>query len=154
MTTATPNPQQLAERRRLADGAKLAPLARFAAIARAAQASDVQTPAQVPGLDYDARTLELTFSSETPVPRWFGLEVLSHDANAANLSRFNDGANVLFNHDMDDVLGVVERAWVGPDRRGHAVVRFGRDARGQWALDQVADGILRNVSFMYQPSDY
>jgi HK97 family phage major capsid protein len=157
MTTTAPNLQQLAERRRLADGTRLAPLARFAAIARAAAAaaaSEVQTPATVPGLDYEARTLELTFSSETPVPRWFGLEVLSHDPNAADLSRFNDGANLLFNHDMDDVLGVVERAWVGPDRRGHAVVRFGRDTRGQWALDQVADGILRNVSFMYQPSDY
>jgi len=155
-TTATPPPPVKA---RLADGAKLSPLARFAGIARAAAqavqaAEGAQTPAQVPGLDLAARTLEFSFSSEAPVARWFGDEVLSHDAGAADLTRLNDSANLLFNHNMDDVLGVVERAWVGPDKRGHAVVRFGKDARGQWALDQVADGILRNVSFMYQPSDY
>lgn len=140
---------------RLADGTKLAPQARFVAIGRAAPAADgVQTPAPVPGFNVDARTLEISFSSEAPVARWFGNEVLSHEAGAADLSRLNDSANLLFNHNMDDVLGVVERAWVGPDRRGHAVVRFGKDARGQWAMDQVADGILRNVSFMYLPSDY
>jgi len=153
------SPTTAPTRQRLKDGAPLGPQSRFVGIARARAAADggdtaAQASAQVPGLDIEARTLEISFSSEAPVDRWFGKEVLSHDAGAADLSRLNDGANLLFNHDMDDVLGVVERAWIGPDRRGHAVVRFGRDERGAWALAQVADGILRNVSFMYQPSDY
>lgn len=137
MTTAT------LERRRLQDGDAAQPQRRV-----------VQFRAEAAAVDRESRTVELTFSSEYPVERWFGLEVLSHAAGAADLSRLNDGGNLLWNHDTSDVLGVIERAWIGTDRRGHAVVRFGKDERGTWAMDQVDDGILRNVSFMYVASDY
>ncbi len=108
----------------------------------------------IEGLDEGARTLTMTFSSEAPVRRWFGNEVLSHAPGAADLSRLNDGANLLWGHDSDDVLGVVEKAWIGDDLRGYVTVRFGKDDRGNWAMAQVADGIIRNVSFMYVADDY
>jgi HK97 family phage major capsid protein/HK97 family phage prohead protease len=96
------------------------------------------------------RTIELTFSSETPVQRWFGKEVLDHSKKAARLDRLNDGAPVLFNHDLDDLRGVVEKAWIGQDKRGHALIRLANNEDGQKALDLINDNVLRNVSFMYR----
>ena len=107
-----------------------------------------------PVVDLKKRTATLSFSSEAPVQRWFGSEVLSHARGAADLSRLNNGGPLLFNHDMDDVLGVVESASIAPDGKGRAVVRFGSDERGEWALQQVADGILTNVSFLYTVNKY
>src|SRR5690349_20444364 len=57
---------------------------------------------------------------------------------------------VLFNHDMSDLLGVVEEIWLDKDRTARARIRFGKDERGEWAMNQVADGVLVNVSFMYR----
>jgi len=98
----------------------------------------------------DERTVEFSFSSETPVKRWFGNEVLSHDSSAVDLGRMNDGAPVLFNHDPDRVIGVVERAWVdGEKRRARALVRFSRNAFAEEVLADVRDGVLRNISVGY-----
>jgi len=97
-----------------------------------------------------ARTFEFPFSSEYPVARYFGNEVLSHDVEAANLMRLNDGAPLLFNHNPDKVVGVVERAWIdGEKKRGYAKVRFSRNKFAQEVLDDVKDGILRGISFGY-----
>ena len=102
----------------------------------------------------EERVMEFPFSSEYPVERYFGKEVLSHEMNAAILDRLNDGAPLLFNHDPDRVLGVVERAWVdGKKKRGYAKVRFSRSNAAQEILDDVRDGILRGVSFGYQIDD-
>ena len=96
------------------------------------------------------RIYEFPFSSEFPVARYFGNEILSHEADAANLSRLNDGAPLLFNHNPDKVIGVVERAYIdGKRRRGYARVRFSRNAFAQEILSDVKDGVLRNVSFGY-----
>ena len=96
------------------------------------------------------RTMEFPFSSEYPVERYFGKEVLSHEMTSAALERLNDGAPLLFNHDPDRIVGVVERAWVdGKKKRGYAKVRFSRNKLAQEVLDDVKDGILRGVSFGY-----
>ena len=49
-------------------------------------------------VDVEKRMVEVAFSSEAEVERWFGKETLSHDAKACDLSRLNDGGAVLFNH--------------------------------------------------------
>ena len=96
------------------------------------------------------RTFEFPFSSEYPVARYFGNEILSHEVESADLSRLNDGAPLLFNHNPDRVIGVVERAYIdGKKRRGYARVRFSRNAFAQEILSDVKDGVLRNVSFGY-----
>ena len=46
----------------------------------------------------DDRTIEFPFSSEYPVARYFGEEILSHERGAADLTRLNNGAPLLFNH--------------------------------------------------------
>lgn len=135
-------------KKRLSSGDKLAPLTRSLEL-RAIRAADAG-----PIVDESTRELELTFSSEQPCARWWGDEVLSHEAGAADLARLNDGAPLLFNHDMDDVIGVIEKASIGADRRGHATVRFARTARADEVVSMINDRVLRNVSFMYRPDHY
>jgi HK97 family phage major capsid protein/HK97 family phage prohead protease len=98
----------------------------------------------------EERTMEFSFSSEYPVQRYFGNEVLSHDRGAVDLSRLADGAPLLFNHDTSRVVGVVERAWLdGDKKRGMVSVKFSRNAFAQEVMADVADGVLRNVSVGY-----
>ena len=100
--------------------------------------------------EVEDRTYEFPFSSEFPVARYFGNEILSHDEKAADLSRLNDGAPLLFNHNPDRVIGVVEGARIdSKGRRGYARVRFSRNPFAQEVLSDVKDGVLRNVSFGY-----
>ena len=65
----------------------------------------------------DERSIEFPFSSEYPVARYFGNEVLQHDVRSADLSRLNDSAPLLFNHDPNKVIGVVERAWIDGQKK-------------------------------------
>lgn len=105
-------------------------------------------------VDRETRTVTFSCSSEEPVPMYFGDEILSHAPGACDLSRMNSGGALLFNHDTGDLLGVVVRAWIGSDRRCYVTVRFGRDERGEWAMGQVDDGILTNVSVRYVTHEY
>lgn len=100
-------------------------------------------------VDEEKRTVELAFSSEEPVKRWFGDEILSHELNACDLSRLNDGAALLFNHDWNQQIGVIERAWIDSDKKGRAVVRFGNSALAIEKFQDVQDGILRHISVGY-----
>jgi HK97 family phage major capsid protein/HK97 family phage prohead protease len=107
-----------------------------------------------PIVDVDQRKITFPFSSELPVQRWYGNEILEHDTESADLSRLNDGAPLLFNHEMNDVIGKVERAWINStERRGYATVRFAKTARAEEVLGMVRDEILPNVSFMYRILD-
>lgn len=100
------------------------------------------------------RTLEFPFSSEYPVARYFGNEILAHTREAVDLTRLNNGAPLLFNHDPDKLIGVVERAWVDEDlKRGYARVRMSRNPFAQEVMNDVRDGVLRNVSFGYAIND-
>lgn len=101
-------------------------------------------------LGAEDRTLEFPFSSETAVERWFGDEVLSHASGAADLTRLNDSAPLLWNHDPDQMIGVVESARIGKDKRGYAKVRFGTSPKAEEILSDVRAGIIRNVSFGYR----
>ena len=63
-------------------------------------------------VDEEARTIELSFSSNAPVERMFSNEVLEHTEDAVDLNRLNTGAPLLLEHDRSQQVGVVERAWV------------------------------------------
>lgn len=105
-------------------------------------------------VDLDARTCTFPFSSEEPVPRWFGDEILSHAKGAMRTGTRQGALPLLYNHNRDDLLGVVENVRCGDDQRAYCTVRFGRDERGDWAMQQAADGVLVNASFMYQVFKY
>lgn len=101
------------------------------------------------------RTVELSFSSEKPVLRWFGNEKLGHDPDHVDLVRLNDGGAVLMDHDHRDLVAVVESAWLDSDsRKGRAKVRFGKSARAEEIFNDVKDDIRRNVSVGYTIQQY
>ena len=130
-------------------GHKFSTLAKIAAL-RAMEGRKFQRAEMTAFAEMDDRTYEFPFSSENPVARYFGNEILSHETKAADLSRLNDGAPLLFNHDVDRVIGVVETARIDDKlKRGYARVRFSKNEFAQEVLADVRDGILRNVSFGY-----
>ena len=100
-------------------------------------------------LDEENRTVRLSFSSEEPVERWFGSEVLSHSPESVRMDRLNGGAPLLWNHDTSDQIGRVESASI-EDGRGYAVVRFSKSARAEELYQDVVDGITSNVSVGYR----
>lgn len=102
-------------------------------------------------LNDEQRTVELSFSSDIELERWPGtVEVLDHSRQAVDLTRLNNGGPLLFNHDLDEQIGVVESATIGADRKGRAVVRFSRSQLAEEKWQDVKDGILRNVSVGYR----
>lgn len=105
--------------------------------------------ATVAGVNLEARTVELSFSSECEYERWYGIEVLSHDATAVRMGRLQDKAAVLWNHDWDDMRGVVESARIDGDRKGRAVIRLSKNEGGEELLQDIADGIVTKVSVGY-----
>ncbi|MCP4828685.1 MAG: phage major capsid protein, partial [Proteobacteria bacterium] len=104
-------------------------------------------------IDEAERTVELAFSSEEPYERHFGTEILDHSPESIQLGRMTDGAPVLVDHDPTDHVGVVESVSVDGDRRGRAIVRFGRGARATEIFNDVVDGIRRSISVGYKVLD-
>lgn len=109
----------------------------------------VQRSAEIISINEEARTVELAFSSEAPVNRWWGEERLSHDPAHVRLARLNDGGALLWNHKWDDQRGVAESARVDADRKGRAVVRFGTSAAAEELWQDVKNKIKRHVSVGY-----
>lgn len=108
----------------------------------------------IDNVDTDSRTVELSFSSETPYGRWFGDEILCHDEECINLERFNNGlGTLLFNHDRDAVVGHIEKVWV-EDNRGKALVRFDKDEQSETIFQKVQSGTLQGVSVGYSIKHY
>ena len=105
--------------------------------------------AEASPVNEDERTVELAFSSEKPVERVFGNEVLDHDPASVDLSRLNDGAPLLLEHNREEQIGVVERAHIDGDKVGRAVVKFSQSVRAQEIFQDVVDGIRRLVSVGY-----
>lgn len=107
--------------------------------------------------------LTLSFSSETPYLRstWWDEpwnEVLGHGPDECDLSRLNGGAPVLANHDRYGTctetsplanIGVVEKAWI-EDGKGYAEIKLSRRPELAGLVQDLADGIVKNVSVGYQ----
>ncbi|WP_180183696.1 phage major capsid protein [Acinetobacter sp. YH01020] len=101
-------------------------------------------------VDMEKRTVELSFSSETEVGRWFGVEILDHSPGAIEFSRLNTRAPFLMDHNSRDQVGVVENAWLDQSqRKGRALVRLSKSARGEEILQDIDDLIRTNISVGY-----
>ena len=99
----------------------------------------------------DDRRVRMAVSSEEPVERSFGMEVLEHSAEAIDLSFLNSGrAPLLLDHDPEQQIGVIESVDLdGSARRLRATVRFGKGPLAREVFDDVVDGIRANVSIGY-----
>ncbi len=101
-------------------------------------------------INVEDRTVELAFSSEEPVERWFGNEILDHSRSSVDLGRLESGGALLVDHNHSDHIGIVEKASIDNDRRGRATVRFGRSDKANEIFTDVVDGIRHNVSVGYR----
>lgn len=102
-------------------------------------------------IDREARTVELSFSSEAPVDRGFEIEILDHAPSSVRLGRLNNGGALLMDHNRTDQIGVVESAKIDPKtKKGRAVVRFSKSKRAEEIFQDVLDGIRRLVSVGYR----
>lgn len=100
----------------------------------------------------DRRLLELSFSSEEPVQRGFGMEILGHGQGEIDARFMGSGrAPLLVDHraTVENQIGIVESVSFS-DGKGRAVVRFGKTARADDVFQRVADGEISNVSVGYR----
>ena len=96
----------------------------------------------------ESRRRTISFSSEEPYRRFFGMEILDHGENAVDLSRLNSVGVLLFNHNTDKVVGKVIRAWV-ENHRGMAEVEFDTDDDAEKIFGKVRSGTLKTTSVRY-----
>lgn len=99
------------------------------------------------------RKFILSFSSEEPYERWWGVEVLSHAEGAMDLTRLNSIGCVLYNHNRDKVIGKVIRAWIENDR-GNAEIEFDTDAESETIYQKVKGETLKGVSVGYRVTNW
>ena len=102
-------------------------------------------------IDEDTRTVSIAVSSEEPVARSFGDEVLLHAEENIDLEFLRSGrAPLLLDHDPEKQIGVIQDVELDTaTRRLRAKVRFGKSALASEAFDDVVDGIRANISVGY-----
>lgn len=99
-------------------------------------------------VDVEKRTIEVAFSSEAKVLQPFGYEILDHDS--MDLEFLASGrAPVCKDHDLRIQVGIVEKAWIDSDRKGRAVLRYGKGEVAEAEFQDILDGIRTNISFAY-----
>ena len=107
-------------------------------------------------------TREITFScaSDKPYQRYDQEheiaynQILVVDESAVNLQRLNNSAPLLFNHDTDKLLGMVEKAWIVEDRIFVRVRFSANDSFADRIYKDILDGLIKNVSISYLVQDY
>jgi HK97 family phage major capsid protein len=102
----------------------------------------------------DEDRFAISISSEFPVQRWFGTEILDHSAGAVDLSRAKRGLSFLDSHDAKSVIGIVENVKVGDDKKLRGQVRFSRSAPAQQIKTDILDGIRKFISVGYSINEY
>jgi HK97 family phage major capsid protein len=102
-------------------------------------------------IDEENRRVPVAFSSEDPYLRWYGWEILGHDKAEVGLDFLGSGtAPLLDQHNHSKIIGVIEEARIDKDRKGRAVVRFGKSAYATEVYNDVLDGIRCNISVGYE----
>jgi HK97 family phage major capsid protein len=113
---------------------------------------DDETDGEAAG-ERDADRFKISISSEYPVQRWFGKEILDHSADSVDLSRAKQGLSFLDSHDSKAIIGIVERVKV-KDKKLTGVARFSRGAKAQEVKRDVQDGIRKFISVGYDVNEY
>lgn len=98
--------------------------------------------------DDKSRVVTASLSSTEPYERFFGYEILEHSADAIDLTRAKDGLPLLFSHQQESIIGVVEDVKIEGDKlRGR--LRFGNSSQANEIWKDVQDGIIKNMSIGY-----
>lgn len=104
--------------------------------------------ASIRSVEGEERTVELSFSSEEPYGRWWGVEVLDHTEGCVDLNRINSIGCVLFNHNRDKVIGKIIDSW-NEGSRCSAKVKFDDDEASDIIYKKVQSETLKGVSVGY-----
>lgn len=105
---------------------------------------------EVREIDEENRKVHVSFSSEKPVERWFGSEILCHDVSAVQLDRIRELGASLFNHNRDILVGIPENVVLNEaERRCHADIIFDDDEESERIFRKVKKGFLRGISVGY-----
>jgi HK97 family phage prohead protease len=91
------------------------------------------------------RSIELSISSEYPVKRFFGVEILRHTPGSIDFSRLN---SALLNHNPNVIIGRVINARLD-GKKARATIVFDDDQEGQAAFAKVKSGSLKGASIGY-----
>jgi HK97 family phage major capsid protein len=115
---------------------------------------DMQTRAMTAGakvIDEERRTVRIAISSEEPVERNFGAEILDHSEGSIDLKFARSGRMpLLLDHDPRQQIGVVENVEIdSATRRLRGTVRFGKGALANEIYTDVVDDIRGNISVGY-----
>lgn len=127
-------------------------LATIEVIKRAKAAADDENAGDDETADDEDRSYEVSLSSETPVDRWYGREILEHSKDAVDLARAAKGLNLLFNHDADRPIGRLENLRVDGGKL-KADMRFYSTDDGRNIRTMVDEG-MREVSIGYGIDTY
>lgn len=100
------------------------------------------------GGEGNERKFELSFSSEEPYTRYWGVEILDHGEGCMDLTRLQEIGCVLFNHNRDAVIAKVNRVWT-ENNRGKAEIEFDTDEDAEKIYQKVKSGTLKGVSVGY-----
>lgn len=103
-------------------------------------------------IDEDNRTIMIGVSSEEPVERRFGMEVLGHNEDEIDMAFMSQGRSpLLLDHDHTKQIGVVEEFGIDhANKRTVAKVRFSKNKMADEVYRDVLDGIRQNISVGYQ----
>ena len=108
-----------------------------------------ETPVFAMRKEGDKSVMSFPASSENPVERYYGNEVLVHTKKAIRLGRAANGAMpLLFNHDMNDPIGMITGASIESGRLMVDAELFSTDRAAD--VQRMIDGGLRNVSIAYR----
>lgn len=102
-------------------------------------------------IDADRRSVRIAISSEVPVGRSFGDEILDHAEGSIDLEFARSGRMpLLLDHDPRQQIGVVEEVSLDSTSRVlRGTVRFGKNGLAKEVFDDVTDGIRSNISVGY-----
>lgn len=103
--------------------------------------------------DEENRSMQISVASEYPVTRWGDAEVLSHRPGAQRIGERQRSMPLLFNHNRDDIIGVVD-SLSQEGERTYANIRFAKTPEGEKAFSLVKERILTNVSVGYLVHKY
>ncbi len=96
----------------------------------------------------EAGRFAFSLSSEEPGQQWFGREVLSHDPKAINQQRLKAGIPLLFNHDPDKHLGLIDSYEIKNQRLSVGGI-WGPSPLAQEKRADYEAGILKDSSIGY-----
>jgi len=111
--------------------------------------------AEFRAVEGNSNQIELSFSSEYAVNRWFGAEILLHEEGAVDFNRLMTVGTVLFTHGRDVKygkmpIGRIEKAWLDVEqRKSRAIINIDEDEDSQKVKAKMLGGSIRGVSFGY-----